>query len=152
MAVPFRIRPATPADLPALGALEQACFPDPWSERSLAEALEPPHGGALVAEAARGVVGYLIFRDVGGSGEILNLAIAPDTRRQGLARGLLEAGLAELGRLGVGEVFLEVRESNLAARELYLRAGFRVVGARRRYYRSPAEDAIVMRRDVSASE
>ncbi|MFN2317870.1 MAG: ribosomal-protein-alanine N-acetyltransferase, partial [Gemmatimonadales bacterium] len=76
MAVPFQIRPATPADVPALLALERLCFPDPWSERGITESLEPPNGGGLVAESGRGIIGYLITREVGGSGEILNLAIA----------------------------------------------------------------------------
>lgn len=152
MAVPFQIRPATPADVPALLALERVCFPDPWSERGIAESLAPPNGGGLVAASARGVVGYLITREVGGSGEILNLAIAPGTRRQGVGGALLRAGLAALGARGVVEVFLEVRESNEAARELYQRAGFRVVGARRGYYRSPSEDALVMRLEIGPSE
>lgn len=152
MAVPFQIRPATPADVPALLALERVCFPDPWSERGIVESLAPPNGRGLVAASARGVVGYLITREVGGSGEILNLAIAPGTRRQGVGGALLRAGLAALGARGVVEVFLEVRESNQAARELYQRAGFRVVGARRGYYRSPSEDALVMRLEIGPSE
>lgn len=152
MAVPCQIRPATAADVPALLALERTCFPDPWSEQGLAESLQPPHGGGLVAESARGIVGYLITREVGGSGEILNLAIAPGLRRQGVGQGLLGAGLADLADRGAQEVFLEVRESNHAARELYARAGFRVVGARRGYYRSPSEDALVMRLEIPPSE
>lgn len=152
MADPCQIRPATPADVPALLALERICFPDPWSERGLAESLTPPNGGGLVAETGRGIVGYLITREVGGSGEILNLAIAPGSRRRGVGAQLLRAGLAGLGGRGVGEVFLEVRESNHAARALYERAGFRVAGARRGYYRSPSEDALVMRLDLHPSE
>lgn len=145
MAAPFRTRPATPDDAPALHALELACFPDPWSESGLASALEPPHGWGLLAEGGQGVLGYLIGRDVGGSGEILNLAIAPGARRRGLGRTLLEQGLAAMTARGVTEVFLEVRASNAAALALYQRAGFRVVGVRRRYYRSPSEDALVLR-------
>ena len=152
MAVPFRIRAATAADLPALLELERICFPDPWSEQGMLASLEPPHGGGLVAESARGIVGYLIAREVGGSGEILNLAIAPGVRRQGVGRDLLRAGLEALAGRGVAEVFLEVRESNAAARELYTRAGFRVVAARRGYYRSPTEDALVLRHEIPPSE
>ncbi len=152
MAVPCQIRPATRADVPALLALERLCFPDPWSERGMIESLETPNGGGLVADSARGIIGYLITREVGGSGEILNLAIAPGFRRRGVGEELLRVGLAELGGRGVAEVFLEVRESNQAARGLYERAGFRVVGARRGYYRSPTEDALVMRLQIHPSE
>lgn len=152
MAVPCQIRPATRADVPALLALERLSFPDPWSERGMLESLEPPNGGGLVAVSTQGIIGYLITREVGGSGEILNLAIAPGWRRRGVGGDLLRAGLADLGARGVAEVFLEVRESNQAARELYERAGFRVVGARRGYYRSPAEDALVMRLEIGPSE
>lgn len=152
MAVTCQIRPATRADVPALLALEQLSFPDPWSERGMLESLEPPNGGGLVAVSAQGVIGYLITREVGGSGEILNLAIAPGVRRRGVGEELLRVGLTGLAARGVGEVFLEVRESNHPARGLYERAGFRVVGARRGYYRSPAEDALVMRLEIHPSE
>lgn len=152
MAVPCQIRPATRADVPALLALERRCFPDPWTERGMVESLEPPNGGGLVAVAGRGIIGYLITREVGGSGEILNLAIAPGSRRRGVGADLLGVGLAALGARGVVEVFLEVRESNQAARGLYERAGFRVVGARRGYYRSPTEDALVMHLEIDPSE
>ena len=91
------------------------------------------------------MVGYLIAREAGGSGEILNLAVDPPWRRSGIARTLLDSGVAALRRRGAEEIFLEVRESNLAAQTLYLAAGFRPVGQRSRYYRNPPEDALVLR-------
>lgn len=151
MADRFRIRPARPDDLPRLLELERACYSDPWSARGLEEALAPPAGFGLVAEGARGVVGYLIARDVGGSGEILNLAVAPGARRRGLAQDLVAGALEVMASQGATEVFLEVRESNAAARALYDRAGFRVTGMRRGYYRSPTEDALVMRLELPVS-
>lgn len=151
MAEPCRIRQATPADVPALHQLERVCFPDPWSAEGLSSALEPPHGWGLVAESSQGLDGYLIGREVGGSGEVLNLAIAPGARRRGLGRALLRQGLAGMAARGVSEVFLEVRASNAAARFLYEGEGFRVVGVRRGYYRSPQEDALVLRRDLQVS-
>ena len=90
-------------------------------------------------------VGYLVGRDVAGSGEILNLAVAPEHRRAGLARALLAEGLKLLSSRGAEEVFLEVRSSNTAALELYRAAGFRPVGMRADYYRNPREDALVLR-------
>ena len=95
--------------------------------------------------ASGGMVGYLIGREVAGSGEVLNLAVAPEYRRRGIAGALLESGLASFRRRRVDEVFLEVRESNRSAQALYLSRGFRAVGQRAAYYRNPKEDALVLR-------
>lgn len=91
------------------------------------------------------VVGYLVGRDVAGSGEILNLAVAPEHRRAGVARALLHEGLDLLRLRGAEEAFLEVRASNEGALALYGGAGFRPVGMRADYYRNPSEDALVLR-------
>ncbi|HEU4526053.1 MAG TPA: ribosomal protein S18-alanine N-acetyltransferase [Gemmatimonadales bacterium] len=141
----YRIRPAAPADAAALVAIERRCFSDPWSEAAFREALSSDRTFALVAEGARGPAGYLIGREAGGSGEILNLAVAPELRRRGLGGALLEKGLVEFRRREASEVFLEVRESNRSAQALYLARGFRPVGQRAAYYRNPREDALVLR-------
>ena len=141
----YRIRPAAPADAAALVAIERRCFSDPWSEAAFREALSSDRTFALVAEGARGPAGYLIGREAGGSGEILNLAVAPERRRRGLGGALLEKGLVEFRRREASEVFLEVRESNRSAQALYLARGFRPVGQRAAYYRNPREDALVLR-------
>jgi ribosomal-protein-alanine N-acetyltransferase len=140
----FRIRLAVPADAAALVEIERRCFSDPWSETSFKEALGSPWTFGLVAHTSDILVGYLIGREMAGTGEILNLAVAPDCRRKGVARALLRAGLASLGRRRVDEVYLEVRESNRSAQALYLSAGFRPVGQRAGYYRNPKEDALVL--------
>jgi ribosomal-protein-alanine N-acetyltransferase len=106
----------------------------------------------LVAEQADGIIGYLIAREAAGTGEILNLAVDPAWRRQGIAQALLDAGLVALKRRGTSEVYLEVRVSNHAAQSLYRRAGFSEVGRRRAYYRNPVEDALVLRRTRDQSE
>jgi ribosomal-protein-alanine N-acetyltransferase len=140
----YRIRSAVLADAGPLVEIERRCFSDPWSENSFREALESPWTFGLVAHNARGIGGYLIGREVAGTGEVLNLAVAPDCRRRGVARGLLRAGLAMLRKRRVQEVFLEVRESNQSAQALYLSSGFRPVGQRTAYYRNPKEDALVL--------
>jgi ribosomal-protein-alanine N-acetyltransferase len=98
-----------------------------------------------VAQHIRGLAGYLVGREMAGTGEVLNLAVAPEFRRNGIGGGLLRAGIAALRRRRVDEVFLEVRESNHSARALYLSHGFRAVGQRAAYYRNPKEDALVLR-------
>ena len=149
---PCRVRPAWPADAPVIAALERRCFGDPWSLQSFREALSTDHSVGLVAECRGEVAGYLFGRAMLGTGEILNLAVAPEWRRRRLGRLLLDAGLDALAGRGAEEVFLEVRESNAGALALYQAAGFRAVGQRAGYYRSPRENALVLRTDFSAAE
>ena len=148
MDAPFRIRSAVPADAESLVVIERRAFSDPWSEGSFREALASPWTFGLVADTTRGVAGYLIGREVGGTGEVLNLAVAPEFRRRGIGGALLGAGLAAFRRRQVDEVFLEVRESNISAQTLYLGHGFRPVGQRASYYRNPREDALVLRLEM----
>ena len=77
-------------------------------------------------------------------GDIGNVAVAPDSRRRGIGAALLKALFAESERRGAAVLQLEVRESNLAARRLYEKNGFEIVGKRKNYYEKPAEDAILM--------
>ena len=145
MDVRFRIRPAALADAAALVAIERRCFSDPWSEIAFQEALSSEWTFGLVADSARGAAGYLIGREAAASGEILNLAVAPEFRQRGIGGALLEEGLRAFGRRRATEVFLEVRESNHSAQALYLARGFRPVGQRAAYYRNPREDALILR-------
>jgi ribosomal-protein-alanine N-acetyltransferase len=88
------------------------------------------------------IVGFLVARSVADDEhEILNLAVAPDFRRKGVARALLASTLGDLR----GSVFLEVRESNAVAHEFYKSLGFKVLSKRQGYYESPPETAIVMK-------
>jgi ribosomal-protein-alanine N-acetyltransferase len=144
----YRVRAAVPSDVGALVAIERRAFSDPWSEASFREALTSSWSFGLVAEGPRGIAGYLIGREVAGTGEVLNLAVAPDSRRRGIGGALLGAGLAAFRRRRVDEVFLEVRESNIEAQALYLGHGFRPVGQRAAYYRNPPEDALVLRLEM----
>ena len=141
---PYRIRSAVPADAASLVEIERRCFSDPWSEASFRDALDSPWAFGLVGYSAQDITGYLIGREVAGTGEVLNLAVAPNFRRRGLARALLRAGLGTLRKRRVEEVYLEVRESNRSAQALYLSSGFRPVGQRAAYYRNPKEDALVL--------
>jgi [ribosomal protein S18]-alanine N-acetyltransferase len=144
MDAPYRIRSAVPADAAPLVEIERRCFSDPWSENSFREALDSPWSFGLVAQDSRDIAGYLIGREVAGTGEVLNLAVDPTHRRRGMARALLRAGLTLLRKRRVEEVYLEVRESNQSAQALYLSSGFRPVGQRAAYYRNPKEDALVL--------
>lgn len=136
------LRPAEPADLPALLRIERECFPNsPWSRKDLTA------DECTVAAIDATVVGFLISRQTFPSArgelaerEILNLAVSPNFRHRGIATALIKH---ELERRAVH--FLEVRESNVAAQALYRKLGFQEVGRRPQYYDSPVETAIVMR-------
>jgi len=104
----------------------------------------------LVVEASGSgaIMGYVVALDAADEGEILNLAVAPAGRRNGLGRALVQHILGALTARGVRQVYLEVRESNAPARALYAAQGFKEVGRRKEYYRRPVEDAIVLRLDA----
>ena len=104
----------------------------------------------LVAVAGDEVAGYAIAHAAADEGEILNLGVAPARRRQGVGAELVRAMMDALRARGARAVYLEVRDSNAAARALYERLGFREVGRRSRYYRRPVEDAILLRAAISA--
>ena len=136
------LRPAEPADLPALLRIERECFPrSPWSGEDLAA------DDCTVALLDGRIVGFLISRQTFPAAqgelaerEILNLAVSPNFRHRGVATALVKHELQ-----GRAVHFLEVRESNVAARALYRKLGFEEIGRRPQYYDLPVETAIVMR-------
>jgi ribosomal-protein-alanine N-acetyltransferase len=143
------IRGATRADLDAVLALEVTAFADPWMRQAFEAALEERHARFRVAHDGDGaLLGYIVAWFVLDEGEIANLAVAPRARRRGVGHALLEAIISEARETGVSKLFLEVRESNAAARALYESRGFSAIARRSRYYRKPVEDAIVLRLDL----
>ena len=144
----FQIRPASPADAPTLAALEVRCFGDPWSEAAFRELFAQPLAVVRVCQRRGQTIGYAVASVVAGTSEILNLAVAPEWRRHGVGRALLEDLLRQIASRDGREAFLEVRESNQDAQALYARHGFRVVGQRRDYYRNPRETALVLRLEL----
>jgi ribosomal-protein-alanine N-acetyltransferase len=145
--VGVRIRPAEERDLARIHAIERASFADPWALEGFRDTLE--HERACV-EVAVGedddVLGYAIAWIVSDESEIANLAVTPGARRRRIGLMLLDRILRAAAAAGARFVFLEVRESNVAARALYGSRGFEVAGRRKQYYRKPVEDALIMRR------
>jgi ribosomal-protein-alanine acetyltransferase len=148
------LRPATEADLNEVVRIERACFADPWSEESFRRLLagDPAIFQVLVLPPENRIAGYVIAFAIGDDAELLNVAVEPQSRGKGFAGQMLDAVLIELGGRGVRAAFLEVRESNSAARGLYGSRGFREIGRRKNYYRRPVEDALVMRRILEVAE
>ena len=131
------------SDLAQIAEIERFCFSEPWSEKSLELLLKDTNFG-LVALCDGRVAAYVGVISVAPEGEITNVATHPDFRRRGLASALLEALKREAAERGIESIFLEVRRSNTAARELYQKQGFEVIGERKGFYSNPKEDAILM--------
>jgi [ribosomal protein S18]-alanine N-acetyltransferase len=148
--VKLSIRAARAADLPAMMSLEKrAATAAHWS----AEQYEPLLGGsnpgrvALIMIEEPSLQGFVIARVVGDEWEIENIAIAGPARRRGLGTRLLGELLDRARAHGAAAIFLEVRESNRAARALYEKWALLESGRRRGYYKDPPEDAILYRLD-----
>ena len=130
--------------VPQIAQLEAQCFSDPWSEKSVASELENPLSLWLVAEENGQVWGYVGSQTVLDESDMMNVAVDPGFRRQGIARTLIETLIAELSKMGSRCLRLEVRVSNENARALYARMGFQQLGLRKNYYHNPKEDALIL--------
>lgn len=140
------VRDAKPGDMPRMLELErEAPTSAHWREsdywRIFAEAVVKRV--ALIAESDRKIVGFIVLACVGPDWELENIVVATSARRYGVATRLMREGLARAKSCGAERVFLEVRESNDAARGLYGKWLFRETGKRKGYYSNPAEDALV---------
>jgi ribosomal-protein-alanine N-acetyltransferase len=148
------IRSATPADIPSLITLERQCASAAhWTEEQYRQAFQSQEVGVerlvLVSEcsdAAREVDGFLVALNLGPEWELENIVVAPAARRNRLATRLLDALFVTAAEQKSDAVFLEVRESNVAARTLYEKVGLEQTGRRKSYYANPAEDAVLYRR------
>ncbi|MHB9117518.1 MAG: ribosomal protein S18-alanine N-acetyltransferase [Burkholderiales bacterium] len=140
------LRPMRLDDVEAVLAVEQAIYPYPWSAGNFRDAVRFGNS-CWVAELAGELAGYAVLLAAAGEAQLLNIGVASRFQHRGWGRRLLDFTLAEARRLEAGEMFLEVRPSNLAALALYRRAGFVQVGRRRNYYPAAAgrEDALVLR-------
>lgn len=134
-------------DVPVIVAIERAAYQFPWSEGIFRDCLRVGYV-CRVVEAGDEMAGYGIMSVGAGEAHILNVCIANEYRRRGLARKLLLYLLERARASGMYEAFLEVRPSNTTAAHLYQSMGFQQVGVRRGYYQSTAgrEDAAVLRR------
>ncbi len=139
----------TAAHTDQIAQLEKVCFSDPWSEKSIASELTNPLSLWLVALDEDKVVGYIGSQSVLDGADMMNIAVDPAYRNQGIAMRLITQLITQLKEKGVICLALEVRASNAAAIALYKKLGFQTVGRRPNYYRNPKEDAIIMRKEWS---
>jgi ribosomal-protein-alanine N-acetyltransferase len=139
------IRVACLPDLPGILTIEREVFSDPWSPESFAPEFDDEYSWFRVMEVDGLVAGYIVARIVAEQGEIANIAVHPSHRGTGLGGKLLDAAVAACDAGLCEAVWLEVRVSNAEARRLYGSRGFVEIGRRRGYYRTPVEDALVLR-------
>jgi len=127
-----------------LATLENLCFSDPWSANMFLGDFKSGHTFYYGAFDGDKLIGYIGMLDLGEETEITNVAVHPDYRRRGIASKLISEILKCCINNYVSEIHLEVRESNESAILLYQKFGFEKVGLRKKYYKNPTENAILM--------
>jgi len=151
MTDPPNVRRLNYADLPQVIAIERRAFPTPWSLAMFVLELSKPSGICLAILEGERLVGYTVCSRYDTVWHLMNVAVDPAERRQGLATRLLEELFARGDRPGE-QYTLEVRTSNAGAISLYEDFGFRAAGLRRGYYHDNKEDAVIMWRTVASGE
>ena len=149
----LEIRQAKLYDVPAMARIERDSFEAPWSADEITR--DVTAGGNVyvaVALADEERAGYAEIRMIAGEGQIYNIAIAPEFRREGIGEALLRHLIDKADADGCKLVTLEVRSGNEAAMELYKKLGFREVGRRKGYYAKGGEDAVLMDLDLGKVE
>lgn len=152
-----KIRPFSVNDLNAILKIRDSCRAiSGWRARDYEQLAGDPRGMILVAESGAcmppEILGFSTAYRVDTEAELWNIAVAPAHRRQGTARALLQHNCRRLSDAGAQRLFLEVRESNLPAMELYRTLGFVLLSRRKDYYQNPKEDAHVLVRKLDLSD
>lgn len=142
------IRQMQIGDVSAIAELEKICFSDPWSENSITSELNNRLSYWLIAEDDGVVVGYIGSQTVLDAADIMNLAVSPNHRQQGIGQALIQKLVSHLQQSGVIALLLEVRITNTPAIALYEKMGFVQVGRRPKYYHNPREDALILRKEL----
>lgn len=138
------IRPMTQNDIRIVSIMEMEIFTDPWPENIFQELIDDPEVFPLIAAWRREVIGYAVYAIAYGEAQLANIAVAPKYRGKSIAKKLLKCILEFAARAGCENIFLDVRPSNDAAIGLYKAFGFMELYIRQDYYTSPAENALVM--------
>ena len=137
-------------DLEAIRLLEQEIFSDPWSEHALFDWFSSDFSIGCIAQEDGSLLCYAIGNLIAGEAELFRIGCAPLKRKRGYGDATLKHFLAEAERKGAERIFLEVREHNFAARSLYEKNAFSLVGKRSLYYKNPDEDAFLYQKTIQA--
>lgn len=136
------IREMKREDIPTIMIMEKKLFSTTWEEDMFIEEIEKQY--AFVMEIKDKIIGYICGWKLLDEVNITNIAVAADFQRKGFGKELVKFLMSKLMDEKCFKFFLELRESNLAAKLLYENMGFRMIGLRKNYYHSPQEDALVM--------
>jgi len=141
----MQIRRAVPDDAPLIAEAEALIFNDPWSIKDILSTITSSGALCYVAKSDSGeLLSYIIGRTIIPEGEIYRIATLPHARKRGIAYRLIDYALKTEKGHGLESVFLEVREKNVPARNLYKSYGFVEIGVRKNYYKDPPDNAILM--------
>ena len=138
------VREMRAEDVPSVSKAEEVCFTDSWSFDSIKDGLNSNLDTWLVLPVDENIVGYCVFRIIAGEGELLRIALLPEFRGRGLSKKLMDQVVEYSRKKFVESMFLEVRESNENARNLYKSYGFSEESVRKNYYQNPSENAVIM--------
>jgi len=140
----MQIRPMTIEDCEQVAAIEAVSFSMPWSLKAFTETVQKSNFRYFVAEEDGEVLGYCGFLYVLDEAEIPNVCVKASARKQGIGKQMMTVLIEEAAKLGMAVLYLEVRESNRAARSLYESLGFVENGIRKNFYEQPVENAVLM--------
>lgn len=144
----IKIEKYSPSDLDRIMEIEFASFSAPWSRQSYEELAPLDTIDIWVARESGRIVGYMLFQHIAEDMELHTIAVESRSQRKGIAALLIDYMVKKAHEYGTKKIFLQVRPSNDAARNLYLKKGFVPVGIRKGYYNDNGEDALVMRLSV----
>lgn len=139
------VRKFRPTDLNRVYEIECKSFKDPYNILFLLNLYELYSETFLVAEKNGYVVGYVISRQINGKGHVIAIAVDPGHRCRGIGKALMEVTMRVFESLGVGEIYLEVRTSNIPATKFYEKLGFERKGILPAYY-SDGEDGVLLKK------
>lgn len=140
-------------DIDGVMEIEKVSFPTPWSRRLFDEEIGRPFSSPLIAEGDGGeLLGYAVCWTVAGEAHLLNIAVDPGARGQGVGRALVRECIRRSAGAGAEAIYLEVRPSNRIAIRLYASEGFMFMGVRKKYYTDTGEDAMVYVRTIGEGD
>jgi ribosomal-protein-alanine N-acetyltransferase len=139
-------------DLEEILSIEKGSFPTPWSRNMFLEEMENRNSRLIVFKIEGAIVGYVCFWAVLDEAHLLNIAVHPAKRHQGLGRLMMAEIEALCIKEGLNRVILEVARKNVAARSLYRKCDFHSIGFRKNYYGVTKDDALIMEKFLLSSE
>lgn len=144
----IQIEKGLAADAESIYEIGTICFSDAWRMETVLHDMEGSHSEYFVARLDDRVIGYGCFWFIADEGQLVNIGVRPEFRKQGIGALILEKGIEEAAFRHMRTMFLEVRVSNEAAQNLYKKYDFQIAGLRKKVYELPEEDGYIMTREI----